>query len=44
MKLLSRAALALSGLMASTTPASAPVQMIIPWPAGDGTDVIGRLI
>ena len=44
MKFLSRAALALSGLMASIAPAAAQVQMIIPWPAGGGTDIIGRLI
>ena len=44
MKFLSRVALALSGLMASVAPASAQVQMIIPWPAGGGTDIIGRLI
>ena len=44
MKLLSRAALALSGLMAGTAPAAAQVQMIIPWPTGGGTDTIGRLI
>lgn len=45
MKLLSRAALAFfSGLMASISPAAAQVQMIIPWPAGGGTHVIGCLI
>ncbi|MBY0333912.1 MAG: tripartite tricarboxylate transporter substrate binding protein [Acetobacteraceae bacterium] len=36
------AALATLGLAAA--PAQAQVQMIIPWPAGGGTDVIGRLI
>lgn len=31
-------------LAAATAPAMAQVQVIIPWPAGGGTDVIGRLI
>jgi tripartite-type tricarboxylate transporter receptor subunit TctC len=44
MKFLSRAALALAALWAGSAPASAQVQMIIPWPAGGGTDIIGRLI
>ena len=44
MKFLSRAALALATLWAGSAPASAQVQMIIPWPAGGGTDIIGRLI
>ena len=44
MKLMLRAALALAALWAGSAPASAQVQMIIPWPAGGGTDIIGRLI
>ena len=45
MKLMLRAALALAALWAGSAPASAQVQMIIPWPAGGGgTHTLGRLI
>lgn len=33
-----------AGLLLWTAQARAQVQMIIPWPAGGGTDIIGRLI
>jgi tripartite-type tricarboxylate transporter receptor subunit TctC len=41
------AAVAIGLVLAAATaarPASAQVQLIIPWPAGGGTDIIGRLI
>lgn len=38
------AALAAGLLFAIAIPAKAQVQMIVPWPAGGGTDIIGRLI
>jgi tripartite-type tricarboxylate transporter receptor subunit TctC len=38
------AALALGLAAAVAAPARAQVQLIIPWPAGGGTDIIGRLI
>jgi tripartite-type tricarboxylate transporter receptor subunit TctC len=43
---LARRALLLAGVLfaATTAPAAAQVQLIIPWPAGGGTDIIGRLI
>lgn len=43
MRILSRLAAIAAGLLLSG-PTSAQVQMIIPWPAGGGTDIIGRLI
>ena len=38
------AALAAGFLLAAAVPAGAQVQLIIPWPPGGGTDIIGRLI
>ena len=38
------AAVAAGLLLALATQARAQVQMVIPWPAGGGTDIIGRLI
>ncbi len=38
------AALAAGFLLAAAVPARAQVQLIIPWPPGGGTDIIGRLI
>ncbi|TDH61746.1 tripartite tricarboxylate transporter substrate binding protein [Dankookia rubra] len=43
MPLASRLAAMLAGLLLSGQ-ASAQVQMVIPWPAGGGTDIIGRLV
>jgi tripartite-type tricarboxylate transporter receptor subunit TctC len=43
MPLASRLAAMLAGLLLSGQ-ASAQVQLIIPWPAGGGTDIIGRLV
>jgi tripartite-type tricarboxylate transporter receptor subunit TctC len=43
-RFLAAAALALWFAAAASAPARAQVQLIIPWPAGGGTDVIGRLI
>ncbi len=43
MKLGARAMLALAALRAGSVPAFVQVQMIIPWPAGGGTDIIGHL-
>jgi tripartite-type tricarboxylate transporter receptor subunit TctC len=43
MKFGARAVLALAALRAGCAPASAQMQMIIPWPVGGGTDIIGRL-
>src|SRR5688500_12360957 len=31
-------------LLAAAVPAGAQVQLVVPWPAGGGTDIIGRLI
>ncbi|MBX9697976.1 MAG: tripartite tricarboxylate transporter substrate binding protein [Acetobacteraceae bacterium] len=46
MKLARRAALTILASLgfAATASAQSQVQMVIPWPAGGGTDVIGRLI
>ena len=44
MKFGARAMLALAALRAGGAPASAQMQMIIPWPVGGGTEIIGRLI
>lgn len=46
MRRLARAAIVIlcAWLAAAAQPARAQVQLIIPWPAGGGTDIIGRLI
>src|SRR4051794_37831505 len=44
MPIASRLAAMLAGLLLLSGQASAQVQLIIPWPAGGGTDIIGRLI
>ena len=38
------AAVAVALLLAGAPAARAQVQLVIPWPAGGGTDIIGRLI
>jgi tripartite-type tricarboxylate transporter receptor subunit TctC len=38
------ATLAAGLLLAAAVPARAQIQLIIPWPPGGGTDIIGRLI
>lgn len=44
MRRLARLAIVVLGAWLAAQPARAQVQLIIPWPAGGGTDIIGRLI